>query len=150
MPVYPGAFPTPPPPTCSPSSAASSSPPDFDPLDPNSRPRQKSRPSAWPGKTQRHNSETGVVPELLEMSQIPWPGPISERDHQARSCRAAADPGGRLDVLGGVLRLSDDEHQPEPLDIDADLEHRGRKHHVIRHGGRAVRLRAADVRLADA
>jgi hypothetical protein len=37
--------------TCPPSSAASSSPPDFGALGPTSRLQQKSRPSAWPGRT---------------------------------------------------------------------------------------------------
>jgi hypothetical protein len=31
---------------------------DFGSLSPNGRARQKSRPSGWPGRTQRHNGET--------------------------------------------------------------------------------------------
>ncbi|MDT7760032.1 MAG: hypothetical protein QOH27_5930, partial [Mycobacterium sp.] len=40
-----------------------------------------------------------------------------------------ADDGG-LDVFGGVLRLSDDEHQSEPLHVRPDQEHRGREDHI--------------------
>ena len=66
-----------------------------------------------------------VVPELLEVGEVAGPGPVAERDDQTRLVAVPADAGGGLDVLGGVLRLTDHEHQAEPGDVDADLEHRG-------------------------
>jgi hypothetical protein len=55
-----------------------------------------------------------------------------EGDDQSWPACLSADAGRRLDVLGGVLRLADHEHQPEPGDIDADLQHRGGQHDVDR------------------
>ena len=49
------------PPTCSASCAASSSPPDFGHLTLTSQHPKKSACSAWPGRTPRHNRETGVT-----------------------------------------------------------------------------------------
>ena len=44
----------------------------------------------------------------------------------------AADARRRLDVLGGVLRLADHQHQAEPGHVDADLQHGGGEHDVVR------------------
>ena len=35
---------------------------------------------------------------------------------------ATADPAADLDVLGRRLRLADDRHEAEPVDVDADLD----------------------------
>jgi len=56
--------------TCSRSSAASSSPPDFASLGPNSRPRQNSRPFAWPGRTLGGPSRVMAKVELLHCKQL--------------------------------------------------------------------------------
>ncbi|SIL87556.1 Uncharacterised protein [Mycobacteroides abscessus subsp. abscessus] len=73
-----------------------------------------------------------VVAELFVMRQIAGASPIAQRHNQTRTGSVAADARGSLDVLGGVLGLADDEHQPEPLHVDTDLQHRGGQHHVER------------------
>ena len=80
-----------------------------------------------------------VVPELLEVREVPRSRPVAEGDHQAGPVAVPADPGGGLDVLSGVLRLADDQHQAEPGDVHAHLQHRGGEHYVERT---RVRVRA--------
>jgi hypothetical protein len=61
---------------------------------------------------------------------------------------SAADAGGRLDVLGGVLRLAGDDYQPEPRHIHPDLQHGGGQHHVNRGVLTAERLGDERMRLS--
>ncbi len=72
-----------------------------------------------------------VVLELLPVGEVSRPGPVRQREDHARGLVVVAtDPGRRLDVLGGGLGLTDDDHHPEAGDVDADGDHVGGQHKV--------------------
>ena len=73
--------------------------------------------------------EGGVeVLEGLVVRQVARPGPVEHREDQAR--RAPPDAAGRLDVLGGGLRLAGDDHEAEPGHVHPDRDHVGGQQHV--------------------
>jgi hypothetical protein len=75
--------------------------------------------------------------EALEVGQVAGPSPLVDGEDETRPVRVAADPGGGLDILGGVLGLPGDQHQPQAGDVDTNLEHAGCQQHI--HGkGHAV------------
>ena len=82
------------------------------------------------------------VAELLVVREVPRTRPVAQRDDEPGAIRITADPGCGLDVLGGVLGLADDEHEAEPGDVDAHLEHGGRQDHVVGVGRRLPALDA--------
>ena len=82
------------------------------------------------------------VTELLVVGQVAGPGPVAQGDDEAGTVRIPAHAGGGLDVLGGVLGLADDEHEAEPGDVDAHLEHGGRQDYVVGVGRRLPALDA--------
>ena len=48
---------------------------------------------------------------------------VQERYHQSRSSHVTTDTARSLDVLGVRLGLTEHDHQPEPLDVEANRDH---------------------------
>jgi len=79
-----------------------------------------------------------VVLEGLVVRQVPRPGPVVDRAHDAWSRPLTTDPAGGLDVLARSLRLSGDDHQAQPLDVDAHRHHVRRQEHVYGAAGQVL------------
>src|SRR5699024_2702615 len=76
-----------------------------------------------------------VCAEVLVVRSIPGLGRIEQYDHEAGTMDASPDPARGLDVLGCGLRLARNCHQPEPLYVEAHLNHvRGETHVHSRSG----------------
>ncbi len=69
--------------------------------------------------------------ELLPVGEVAGPSPIRQGEHDTGCLvMVTADTGGRLDVLGGGLRLADHDHHPESRHVDADGDHVGGEHQI--------------------
>ena len=64
-----------------------------------------------------------VVPEALVVRAVARLVDVEQRDDEPGSLVVAADAARRLDVLGVRLGLAEHDHQPEPLDVEADRDH---------------------------
>jgi hypothetical protein len=71
-------------------------------------------------------------PELLVMRPVARLVDIEQGHHEAGLLRLAPDARGRLNVLGGGLRLALNDHQPEATDVETDGDHVGGHGHVDR------------------
>ena len=64
-----------------------------------------------------------VVPEALVVGAVARLVDVEERHDEPRPLVVAADAARGLDVLGVRLGLAEDDHQPEPRDVEADRDH---------------------------
>src|SRR5688572_17537607 len=61
-----------------------------------------------------------VVAEALVVRSVPGLVDVQNRDDEPGFGRIAADAARRLDVLRVALGLAEDDHQPEPGDVEPD------------------------------
>ena len=64
-----------------------------------------------------------VVPEAFVVGTVARLVDVEERHDKPRPLVVSADAARGLDVLGVRLRLAEDDHQPEPRDVEADRDH---------------------------
>ena len=71
--------------------------------------------------------------EALVVATVAGAVDIEQGDHQSRALIVASDATRCLDVLGRCLRLAQDNHQAQALDVQTDRDHvRGKGHvHVL-------------------
>ena len=81
--------------------------------------------------------------EALVVRTVTWTMHVEECHDQAWLVLVSTDSACGLDVLGGRLRLTEHDHQPEARDVQADRDHVRRQRDVYTFL-RAVLLREAD------
>src|SRR5437588_5621069 len=64
-----------------------------------------------------------VVPKALVVGSVAWLMNVKERDDEPRPRVVAPHAASGLDVLGVRFRLTEDDHQPQPGDVESDGDH---------------------------
>lgn len=67
---------------------------------------------------------------------------VEQGHHQAGAVRVATDAAAGLDVFGAGLGLAENDHQPQPGDVEADRDHVGGQGDIDPVGSGKVEIQA--------
>ena len=90
----------------------------------------RGREGRRPGRLDVAVQRAVIGGEVLVVGEVAAAARVVHRDDEPG--HTTSDARGGLDVLGARLRLTHDDHQPEPVDVDADRDHVGGQDDICR------------------